>query len=473
MLFRDIPGAAAQRSVRDVRTVPFWLDPDRGAPSTPLPPLNGAATADLVVIGGGFTGLWTAYLASVADPGRTIILLEGGRIADGASGRNGGFVSHSLTHGILNGASRFPDELRTLVRLGHENLDAMEKTIASEGINCSFTRAGELDVAVAEHQREHLYEVAEISAAHGEQVQLLDAQQTRSLVNSPTYLGGVLDPNTALVDPAHLAWGLLRACLERGVRVHEGSAVGAIDAGRGGVTVRTHAGSVLATRVALATNAYPPLLRRLRNYIVPVYDYVIVTEPLSDAQWASLGWDGRQGLSDAGNRFHYYRPTPDGRILWGGYDAVYHRGNGFGPQFDADAQEFALLAEHFLQTFPQLEGISFSHGWGGAIDTCARFSPFWGTAHGGRTAYVAGYTGLGVGAARFGALTMLDLLDGRSTERTELQMVRSKPLPFPPEPMRSIGIGWTTRALAHADAHDGRRNLWLRTLDRVGLGFDS
>lgn len=206
---------------------------------------------------------------------------------------------------------------------------------------------------------------------------------------------------------------------------------------------------------------------------MPVYDYVLVTEPLSDAQWSSIGWHGREGVSDTGNRFHYYRPTSDGRILWGGYDAIYHRGNGFGPRFDHRQASYERLAQHFLTTFPQLGGLRFSHAWGGAIDTCSRFSAFWGTAHAGRTAYVVGYTGLGVGAARFGAATMLDLLDGRDTERTRLEMVRSKPMPFPPEPIRAWGIGLTTASLRRADEQEGRRNLWLRALDRLGLGFDS
>jgi glycine/D-amino acid oxidase-like deaminating enzyme len=161
------------------------------------------------------------------------------------------------------------------------------------------------------------------------------------------------------------------------------------------------------------------------------------------------------------------------RRLWGGYDAVYHRGNGFGPRFEHSRESYERLAGHFLQTFPDLEGIRFSHAWGGAIDTCSRFSAFWGTAMEGKAAYVAGYTGLGVGASRFGAATMLDLLDGRTTERTELEMVRTKPIPFPPEPARSLGIQWTTAALQKADANGGRRNAWLRALDRFGLGFDS
>jgi len=257
------------------------------------------------------------------------------------------------------------------------------------------------------------------------------------------------------------------------VRLFERTPIDSITGRDSHVVAASRRGAVRADRVALATNAYPPLLRRLKHYVVPVYDYVLVTEPLTDAQWSLIGWSGREGVSDTGNQFHYYRTTEDGRILWGGYDAIYHSGNGFGPQHDHSRESYERLAEHFLQTFPQLRGIGFSHAWGGAIDTCSRFSAFWGTAHEGRVGYVAGYTGLGVGASRFGAATMLDLLDGRTTERTELEMVRTKPLPFPPEPVRSLGIRWTTSALQKADRNEGHRNLWLKTLDRLGLGFDS
>jgi glycine/D-amino acid oxidase-like deaminating enzyme len=225
--------------------------------------------------------------------------------------------------------------------------------------------------------------------------------------------------------------------------------------------------------VVLATNAYPPLLRRLKHLIVPVYDYVLVTEPLSSEQRASVGWRNREGVGDSGNQFHYYRITADGRILFGGYDALYHGKAGVKPEFDTDLDSFARLADHFVQTFPQLADVNFSHGWGGAIDTCSRFSAFWGKAHGGKTVYVAGFTGLGVGASRFAALTSLDLLQGRETPRTKLQMVKTKPLPFPPEPFRSWVIAWTTKSLQRADRENGKRNLWLRLLDSLGLGFDS
>jgi glycine/D-amino acid oxidase-like deaminating enzyme len=211
----------------------------------------------------------------------------------------------------------------------------------------------------------------------------------------------------------------------------------------------------------------------MRSYVVPVYDYALVTEPLSAAQLGALGWQHRQGVGDVANQFHYYRLTADNRILWGGYDAIYHWRNGLRDELDQRPETFATLAGHFFTTFPQLDGIRFTHCWGGAIDTSTRFFAFQRTALGGRVAYSIGYTGLGVGAARFGATVMLDLLAGRPTEATRLRAVRSRPWPFPPEPARWAGIQLTRRALAKADERSGRRGVWLRLLDRLGLGFDS
>jgi glycine/D-amino acid oxidase-like deaminating enzyme len=223
----------------------------------------------------------------------------------------------------------------------------------------------------------------------------------------------------------------------------------------------------------LGTNAFPTLLRRLRLHTVPVYDYVLMTEPLSTAQLDAIGWAHRQGVGDTANQFHYYRLTADNRILWGGYDAIYHFGRAVRPGYDERPATFHTLAGHFFETFPQLEGLRFTHRWGGAIDTCTRFFAFYGTAFSGRAAYALGYTGLGVGASRFGADVMLDLLSGVRTERTELESVRRRPLPFPPEPLAFAGIQATRWSLQQADRNEGRRNLWLRALDRAGLGFDS
>ena len=233
-------------------------------------------------------------------------------------------------------------------------------------------------------------------------------------MSSPLFLGALwTHTGSALVHPGKLADGLRAAAVRAGVRVYEFSPVRELKRRPPGCRSSTEAGVVKARRVLLATSAYPPLVRAIRRYVAPVYDYALMTEPLGPSQRESIGWRGRQGLGDMANQFHYYRLTADDRILWGGYDAVYRYGGPVGPELDDDEPTFAKLSQHFFTTFPQLEGVRFSHRWGGAIDTCSRFSVFFGTALGGRAAYALGYTGLGVGASRFGARVGLDLLDGR------------------------------------------------------------
>ena len=292
-----------------------------------------------------------------------------------------------------NGRHRFPAEFASLQKLGAENLDAIEAALDRHGIDCEFERTGAIGVATEEYQVARLRE----AAADDDGAVFLDTSAIRAEVNSPTYLAGVWDTRgTALVQPAALAWGLAAACERLGVRIAERTPATALAAEADGVRVRLQDGVLRADRVALGTSAFPALVRRLRPYTVPVYDYVLVTEPLSAAERAAVLWRNRQGVADSGNQFHYYRLTADDRILWGGYDAIYHFGRGQRAAYDQRPATFARLADHFLTTFPQLEGIAFSHRWGGAIDTCSRFCAFFGTALRGRVAYALGYTGLDV-----------------------------------------------------------------------------
>ena len=458
-------------AIADADPYPYWYDDADEPVSNPMLVRN--ESCDLCIVGGGYTGLWTAIIAKERDPSRDVILIDAGTIGGAASGRNGGFMESSLTHGVANGQERFPNELAALEQLGLENLNQIEAAISRHGIDCDYERTGVIDVATSTHAVEELREDERQLRALGQDVKFLDADAMRAEVHSPTYHAGLWRKDrAALVDPARLAWGLKQAAESLGVKIYEDTKATDVERDGVGVLVTTPLGHIRAGRVALGTNAFPPLLKRLKHYIAPVYDYCMVTEPLTPEQLTSIGWSRRQGLSDLPNQFHYYRLTADNRILWGGYDAIYFWNGWVNPVLESRPETWAKLSEHFFTTFPQLEGVNFTHVWGGAIDTCSRFCAFWGKAFGGRVAYVLGYTGLGVGSTRFGAEVMLDLLDGKRSRATELEFVRQKPIPFPPEPFRFAGIQATRWSMDREDK-TGKRNLWLKTLDRMGLGFDS
>ncbi|SCK29779.1 FAD-binding oxidoreductase [Vogesella sp. LIG4] len=439
----------------------FWLDdvPSRAG----FAPLQGEVTTELAIVGGGYLGLWAAILAKEREPQRRVLLLEAGQCGGAASSRNGGFCEASITHGEENGMSRWPEEFEQLEALGRQNLDEIEATLQRYGIDCDFERSGVMVVAVEPYQAELLQDEG-----------CLSADEVRAEVASPTFLAGHWDRDgTAMLHPGKLAAGLTRVARELGVEIHEQSRVERLRSSGRQVALHTAGGRVVAQQVILATNAFPSLLRRYRWHTIPVYDYVLMSEPLSPAQLAAVGWRNRQGLADMGNQFHYYRLSRDNRILFGGYDAIYNFGGRIEEQYEERAASFELLASHFFTTFPQLEGLRFTHRWAGAIDTSTRFCAFYAQAHGGKVAYAAGFTGLGVGATRFAANVLLDKLAGLDTERTRLRMVREMPMPFPPEPLTYVAVQATRWSLNRADHNHGKRNLMLRTMDALGLGFDS
>ncbi|MDG0832890.1 NAD(P)/FAD-dependent oxidoreductase [Roseateles saccharophilus] len=441
----------------------YWLDelPGRRA----FPALEGSAPAGLAIVGGGYLGLWTAILAKERHPELDVVLLEADRIGGAASGRNGGFCEASITHGEENALQRWPEEVDQLRALGEQNLDEFEATLRRYQIDCDFERTGVLTVAVEPHQAEQL-------RAHDDGH--LSQDDVRAEVNSPTYLAGLWErEGCALVHPGKLAVGLTQVASELGVRLFEQSPVKGMASKGAKMRLATPTGTVLADRVVLATNAFPSLLKRFRFHTVPVYDYVLMTEQLSAAQLEAVGWRHRQGIADMGNQFHYYRLTRDNRILFGGFDAIYHFGGKVRPEHEARPESFRRLASHFLTTFPQLQGIRFTHRWAGAIDTSSRFCAFFVQSHGGRVAQATGFTGLGVGATRFAANVLLDRLFRLDTERTRLRMVREVPMPFPPEPIAFAVISAVRRALNKADHNHGKRGPLLRVLDALGLGFDS
>lgn len=461
------PAAVVDAALADAQPVPFWLD-DPARPE-PRPRLDEPITTDLVVVGGGFCGLWTAIIAKQRQPDREVVLIEASRIGWAASGRNGGFVEASLTHGPENGALHFRDELPNLDRLADENFAAFRATLETHGIDAEWEETGVLTVATEPHQ------VDDLRDAVGEHSEFVTDAALRELGDSPLYRAGLFDTHgVAYVNPAKLAWGLARLAADLGVRIFENTpATGLTTSGPDRVVVRTEHASIDAAHVALATNAFPSLIPGLGLFTVPIYDYVLMTEPLTPEQLRQIGWTGRHGITDSSREFHYYRKTKDDRILFGGFDAVYHRGRRIRPEQDQRPETFRRLADHFFSTFPQLTGIRFTHTWGGVIDMSTQLVAFHGTAKRGRVAYSAGYTGLGVAATRFGADVMLDLLEGRETDRTRLKMSRRLPIPIPPEPFAYPLIQLMRRAVQKSDRNGGRDGILLRVAGLFGIGFDS
>jgi glycine/D-amino acid oxidase-like deaminating enzyme len=464
--------------------VPYWMTTGDGVPARdPEPPLREDVEADVVIIGGGLTGLWTAIHLTESAPSLRVELLEQEEVAFGASGRNGGFCEASLTHGLANGLRHFPDEVELLEAEGRRNLAEIVAFVRDHGIDCDLEETGTLRVADCEHQLPEFQETVATAVRHGVPLRYLDEAAVQAEVHSPRWKAGILAPpsENVMINPAKLCWGLKRVALERGVRIREGTRVERLEragpgAGGGassGVVARTPNGIVRADRAVVATSAYSGWRRHLRTWFVPVYDYVLVTDPLTPDQLASIGWAGRQGMSDTNNRFHYFRLTADNRILWGGYDAVYHWRNRVGPELDLRAATFEALERHFREAFPQLASVGFPYRWGGAIDVTSRFTMTVGTSMGGRVVHAIGYTGLGVGASRWAAARVRDHILQPDSELLRLRFLRTAPFPFPPEPLRSAAVWVMQRELRRADERHGRRGLILRTLDRFGIGFDS
>jgi glycine/D-amino acid oxidase-like deaminating enzyme len=431
---------------------------------------------DVAIVGGGYTGLWTAIALTDTDPSLRVAVLEQATVAFGASGRNGGFCQASLTHGLANGIRHFPEELERLEHEGLDNLRGLIEFTRANRIECDLEETGTIAFADQPYQVEEFRAWVDEAAGYGERLEFWDRERAYDEVHSPLWLAALHSPpgRDVMVDPAKLCRGIARVARERGVRIHERTRVTGLRRRAAGVTVSTANGaSVRAAHVVVATSAYSGWLRRLAPLFVPVYDYVLVSEPLTADQHEAIGWYGRQGLSDANNQFHYFRLTADDRILWGGYDAIHYRGSRVEPALDLRPATFEKLEAQFMRAFPQLDGLAFPYRWGGAIDTTSRFTVSFGQTMGGRVTYALGYTGLGVGASRWAGGVVRDFILRPDEDRLRLRIVTSPPVPFPPEPLRSVVVDTVRGELDRADREEGRRSLLLRSLDAIGVGFDS
>jgi len=459
--------APVERALRDVTLFPLWLD--NPAAPTPERPLIGRSEADLVIVGGGFTGLWAAIQAKEADPGRDVVLVEAAKVAHGASGRPGGIVSTSIMHGLSNAKRIFPNDLEALERLGHDNAKGFADTLERYDIDAEIEWGGELTVAVDAAHLPGLKEEFELHQRHGYDVVYLDRDEAQAQVASPLYQGAVWSrSNSGTVHPAKLAWGLKAAALKLGVRLYEDSPLTDLESDGAGLTVRTHDGSLRAPKVLLATNAFAAGDRRIKHRVAAIRDRIIATEPLTDEQLARVGWANRQGVYDTRTQLNYTRLTKENRIVFGGR-VGYYFGNDTDPSADRDVQTYERLAKVFFTTFPQLDDVAFSHAWGGPIALTTRMAVHFQRYHGGKVIYAGGYSGFGVSATRFGARLGLALLDDPSAPELKLDCAATLPNFIPPEPFRWIGAKVTMYALADADEKGGWRRHWLRFVHALGF----
>jgi glycine/D-amino acid oxidase-like deaminating enzyme len=459
-------------SARPIEETCFWLA--RRPARTPRP-LDGEVSVDVAIVGAGFTGLWTALSLQELAPSTSIAILEAGCVGYGASGRNAGIVGETLDHSPDLAIRHFGlEEARRMSRLGRENLDGLERFLAERGLDAGFSRPGQLTLALTAGHVEDLKRTVESAHRLGlEDWRWLSREETAAEITTPLAHGAVLAPRNALVDPVRLADSLAREAERGGARVHERTRVRAIATASGGLRVTTDFGAVHARSLVLATNAYSHhLLPGLARRFLPLYDYIVVSEPLTPEQRAALGWARGRGLTDGRAFFNYARPTADGRVLWGTSEAVYHRGNRVDVSFDDSPPHTAGLEKSFARFFPEVRGLKFTHAWGGPIASTTRLTPFFGTALGGRLHYALGYTGHGVGTTRLAGRALAHTVLGKTSPLLDLAMVRKKPLPYPPEPLRSAAVGAVTGALRRTDA-GGPPGLFLKLLDALGIGFSS
>jgi len=303
-------------------------------------------------------------------------------------------------------------------------------------------------------------------ADYGEKSRIINQAEAYAVAKSPLYKGGFyINDGSVMINPAELMWGLKRVVMDLGVEIYEHSKVERIESSQSYLNIETAQAKIKAKKAIIATNAWASPINSIKKYVVPIHDHVLVTEPLTPAQMQSIGWKGREGLEDSGTQFHYYRLTKDNRILFGGFDAKYYPANKSEVREITESDSYEKIAAHFFYTFPQLEGLKFTHKWSGPIGSTSKFSAAFGTEYGGKLAWAAGYTGLGLVASRFGGRVALDLVDGKDTELTRLQMVRKKPFPFPPHPFRNPIIQFTRRQIAKSDENEGKAGWWLRFLD--------
>jgi len=414
----------------------YWLTT---RPYTPGPALEGDIEVDVAIIGAGYTGLTSAYFLKEAEPGLRIALLEADVVGSGASGRNGGFsmtkigMMHSLT------ALRF-GKARTVEahQYADRAVDLVHEMVTKLGFDCDYEHSGYLWVATSEKYRQRLYKEIELVHKLGiSGISLIDPHELRQRVNSPLFVGGAWwEPNCGILNPAKLAWCWRDAVAAAGVEIYERTPVEAVEQVEGRSVLVTPGGEVKARKVVFATNAWSHTFVQLKTKAVPVWTYIVMTEPLTDEQYEAIRWQGREGVEDFRDLVHYYRLTADNRIVWGGRDVALSLDGTM--DHDRNEKVFESLREDLRRTFPALKDIRFTHAWGGPVSAPMDLFPMIGHAGTPDNVFVLGCVGHGVSITHLHGQTVRDLILERDTDLTRVFFVDRRSMPWPPEPFRGL-----------------------------------
>ncbi len=442
-------------SLQSYRSLSLWHDTADDA-FVPRPALTGPASYDVVVVGAGLTGLWTAYYLRRADPSLRIAVLEAEVAGFGASGRNGGWCSALFPTGWdkLVKASSTDGALR-MHRAMQETVREVGRVADAEAIDAHYQRGGTVTLARTAVQLQRLR--AGVAEAHArgfteDDERLLDADEASTMLAADGVLGAAYTPHCAAIHPARLVRGLARVVEASGVAIFERTRVRGIQPGR----VETDAGTVTAEVVLRATEGYTPRLAGLGRAVAPVYSLMVATEPLDEATLESVGLADRPTFTDGRHLIIYGQRTADGRLAFGGRGAPYHFRSRIRPSYDAEPRVFAELRRVLLELLPQLGAVRFTHAWGGPLGIARDWAASVGLDKATRIGWAGGYVGDGVATTNLAGRTLADLVTGADSDLVTLPWVNHVSRSWEPEPLRWLGINAGLRAMTLADAEEDR-----------------